>query len=131
MAKRNTNGRPSKADRNDSLSSFLGNVDRFAETVCKQIVGAAGDADEKLVIQSTAESFVAQMRRLTDYIRSAAATTTALQRRELEQFLSVQDGEALIERALRITAQTLSSGGGGAVTQGFLSWLNENLMTIK
>ena len=53
-----------------------------------------------------------------------------MQRRELDQFLRVQDGEALVDRAPRVTAETLKSGGG-AVTMGFLSWINEVMLTLK
>lgn len=127
--KRKTNASPDKGN-GDPLSSFLANVDRFTETISAQAVAAAGEGEERLLIQSAGESFVAQTRRLTDYMREVAPGTAAVQRRELDQFLRVQDGDALVERALRVSAQTLSAGGG-AVTMGFLSWLNEILQTLK
>jgi hypothetical protein len=105
-------------------------MDRFAETISAQALAAAGDGEDRLVIQSTGESFAIQSRKLTDYFREAATRIAPVQRRDLDQFLRVQDGEALVERALRVTEQTLS-GGGGAVTQGFLSWLNEIMHTLK
>jgi hypothetical protein len=129
LAKRKSNARPDK-DNSDPLSSFLASVDRFTETISAQILAAAGEGEERLIIQSTGESFVAQTRRLTEYIREVAPGIGPVQRRELEQFLRVQDGEALVERALRITAQTLSAGSSG-VTPGFLSWLNEIMLTLK
>jgi hypothetical protein len=127
--KRKSNAPPSKGN-GDPLSSFLASVDRFTETINTQAVAAAGKGEEQLVIQSTGESFVAQTRRLTDYIREVAPGIAPVQRRELDQFLRVQDGDALVERSLRVTAQTLSAGGG-AVTMGFLSWLNEIMQTLK
>ena len=129
MTKKKTNARPDK-DNSDPLSSFLASVDRFTETISAQIVAVAGEGEERLIIQSTGESFVAQTRRLTNYIRVVAPGISPIQRRELEQFLRVQDGDALVDRALRISAQKLSAGGG-AVTMGFLSWLNEIMATLK
>lgn len=129
MAKKKSNAHPDKDD-SDPLSSFLASVDRFTETISAQILAAAGEGEDRLVIQSTGESFVAQTRRLTNYIREVAPGIAPIQRRELEQFLRVQDGDALVDRALRISAQTLSAGSG-AVTMGFLSWLNEIMATLK
>jgi hypothetical protein len=123
------NERPGKG-KSDPLAAFLASVDTFTETISVQILAVAGEAEERLVIESTGESFVAQTRRLTNYIREVAPGIAPMQRRELEQFLRVQDGEALVDRALRVTAQKLSAGGG-AVTMGFLSWLNEIVQTLK
>jgi hypothetical protein len=129
LAKRTTNERADKGD-SDPLSSFLASVDTFTETISTQILAVVGKGEDRLVIESTGESFVAQTRKLTNYIREVAPGIAPMQRRELEQFLRVQDGEALVDRALRVTAQTLSAGGG-AVTMGFLSWLNEIMLTLK
>jgi hypothetical protein len=132
MAKRNQRKTtaPHGRGNGDALSSFLASVDRFTETISGQAMAAAGDGEERLLIQSTGESFVAQTRRLTDYIREIAPGSAAVQGRELDQFLRIQDGDALVERALKVSAQTLSAGGGG-VTMGFLSWLNEIMLTLK
>lgn len=129
MAKRKSNARPDKDD-SDPLSCFLASVDQFTETISAQILAVAGQGEERLVIQSTGESFVAQTRRLTNYVREVAPGIGPSQRHELEQFLRVQDGDALVDRALQVSAQTLSAGGG-AVTMGFLSWLNEIMATLK
>jgi hypothetical protein len=114
----------------DLLSSFLASVDRFTETISTQILAAVGQGDDRLIIQSTGESFVAQTRRLTDYAREMASGVPPMQSRELNQFLRIQDGDALVERALRVSAQTLAAGGN-AVSAGFLGWLNEIVLTLK
>lgn len=133
MAKR-TRGRtpppPAPKGNGDALSSFLASVDRFAETVSGQILVAVGEGSDRLVIQSTGESFIAQTRRVTDYLRETTPGMAPAQSRELGQFLRIQDGDALVERALKVTTQTLAAGGN-AVTQGFLSWLNEIMLTLK
>lgn len=129
MAKKTTNERPDKGDR-DLLNSFLASVDTFTETISAQILAVAAKGEDRLVIESAGESFVAQTRKLTNYIREVAPGIAPLQRRELEQFLRVQDGEALVDRTLRVATQALSAGGG-AVTMGFLSWLNEIMQTLK
>src|SRR5262249_10999788 len=89
-----------------------------------------GTGDQQLIIRSTGESLVAQTRRLTDYVREVAAGTSPVQRRELDQFLRVQDGDALVERALAVSEQVLS-GKAGPVTPAFFSWLNEPIHTLK
>jgi hypothetical protein len=132
MAKRNQGKTAAPAGKGggDALSSFLASADRFVEAISAQAVTAAGKGDEQLIIQSTGESVVAQMRKLTDYVREAAAAVGPDRRRELNQFLRVQDGEAIVSRALHVSAQVLS-GRAGNVTRGFFSWLNENIQTIK
>jgi hypothetical protein len=124
-------GKTTATKRNgDLLSSFLASADRFVETISAQAVAVAAEGEQRLVIQSTGESVVAQMRKLTDYVRAAAVGIGPTQRRELDQFLQVQDGDALVERALKVSAQMLS-GTAGPVTMGFFSWLNEHIQTIK
>jgi hypothetical protein len=114
----------------DLLSSFLASVDRFTQGITAQIVAAAGEGEDHLIIQSTGESFVTQTRRLTDYIREAAPAIAPGQRHELNMFLRVQDGEALVERTLNVSAQVLSPGGG-PVTLGFFDWIDEVMLTLK
>src|SRR5262249_22049208 len=126
---RRTQGPAGRGD-GDALSSFLASVDRFVETVSAQALAAAGTGDQQLIIRSTGESLVAQTRRLTDYVREVAAGTSPVQRRELDQFLRVQDGDALVERALAVSEQVLS-GKAGPVTPGFFSWLDEHIHTLK
>lgn len=126
---RRTQG-PAGRGNGDALSSFLASVDRFVETVSAQALAAAGTGDQQLIIRSTGESLVAQTRRLTDYVREVAAGTSPVQRRELDQFLRVQDGDALVERALAVSEQVLS-GKAGPVTPGFFSWLDEHIHTLK
>jgi hypothetical protein len=123
------NARPDKSN-GDPLSSFLASVDRFTETISAQILAVVGEGEDRLVIESTGESMVAQTRKLTNHIREVAPGITPIQRRDLDQFLRIQDGEALVDRALRVSEQTLS-GGGGAVTMGFLSWIDEIMFTLK
>jgi hypothetical protein len=112
------------------LASFLASVDRFVETVNSQALAAAAAGEQQLIIGSMGESLVAQTRRLTGYVREVAAGISAVQRRELDQFLRVQDGDALVERALAVTEQVLA-GKAGPVTTGFFSWLDEVLFTLK
>jgi hypothetical protein len=121
---------PSKNGGSDGLTAFLASADRFVETISSQAFAAAGAGEERLLIQSTGESVVAQMRKLTDYVREAAVGIGPAQRRELAQFLRVQDGNAIVSRALQVSALTLS-GNSGPVTKSFFSWLNEHIQTIK
>jgi hypothetical protein len=120
---------PHNKGEGDALNLFLASADRFVETISAQAVAVAAEGEQRLLIQSTGESVVAQMRKLTDYVREAAATVAPAPRRQLEQFLRVQDGDALVERSLQVSAQMLS--GGAPVTMGFFSWLDEHLWTIK
>ncbi|MEY2502286.1 MAG: hypothetical protein QOI07_2620 [Verrucomicrobiota bacterium] len=129
MAKRTTPDRNEKGS-NDALTCFLASVDRFTETITEQIFAVVGDADDRLVIESTGQSFVAQTRKLTNHMREVAPAITPMQRRELDQFLRIQDGDALVERALLVSEQTLAKGPA-AVTTGFLSWINEVMHTLK
>jgi len=130
MAKSNKSKAGATADRGDPLSSFLASADRFVETINAQAVAACGKGEDLLLIQSTGESVVAQMRKLTDFVREAAAGIAPDRRRELHQFLRVQDGEAMVSRALHVSGQVLS-GRAGNVTRGFFSWLNEHIQMIK
>jgi hypothetical protein len=129
MAKQNRNPRSEQSER-DGLSCFLDSVDRFVQTISGQILEAVGPGEDRLVIESTGESFVAQTKKLTTYVRETAPGISPMQRRDLDQFLRVQDGEALVDRALKISEQTLS-GGGSAVSKGFLSWINEIMHALK
>jgi len=129
MAKRTTRRGTTQGNGN-ALDSFLASVDRFTSTIAAQALAAVGESEDRLLIQSTGESFVAQTRKLTDFLREAAPTAGPAQRQELDQFLKVQDGEALVARALQVNAQTLSAGGS-AVSMGYLSWLNEIMLTLK
>jgi len=121
---------PADRGNGDALSSFLASVDKFVETISAQALAAAGAGEQGLTIRSTGESLVAQTRKLTDYVREAATAISPAQRRELDQFLRVQDGDALVERALTASAQVLS-GDAGPVTFGFFSWLDEIIFTLK
>jgi len=130
MARRTKQKADRPADKDDALSSFLASADKFVETFNAQAVAAAGEGEERLLIQATGDSVVAQMRHLTDFVREAAAGIAPDRRRELQQFLRVQDGQAMVDRALHVSSQVLS-GRAGNVTRGFFSWLNENIQTIK
>jgi len=132
MAKRITRKTTAPSDRGgtDALTSFLASADKFVETISAQAVAATGEGEERLIIQSTGESVVAQMRKLTDYVRESAMGIGPAQRRELDQFLRVQDGDTIVSRALQVSKQVLS-GSAGPVKMSFFSWLNENIQTIK
>src|SRR5664279_2717765 len=101
----------------DSLSSFLASVDRFTQVFASQALAVAGEGEERLIIESTGVSFVAQTKRLTDYIREAAVGIAPGQRHELDMFLRVQDGDALVNRSLEVSAKVLAPGGA-PVTMG-------------
>jgi hypothetical protein len=112
------------------LSSFLASVDKFTQGIAAQVMAVAGEGEDHLIIQSTGESFVVQTKRLTDYIREAAPVIAPGQRQELNMFLRVQDGDALVNRALDVSKRVLSQDGG-PVTTGFLSWIDEVMFTLK
>jgi hypothetical protein len=113
-----------------SLLSFLAAVDKFAQGFAAHVTTASGEGEDHLTIQATGQSFVAQTRRLTDYVREAAAAIGPAQRQELGVFLRVQDGEAIVNRALDVSAKVLTPGGA-PVTMGFLSWIDEVMHTLK
>lgn len=132
MAKRTqrrTQG-PAGKGNGDALNSFLASVDRFVESANRHAQAAAGTGEQQLIIRSTGESLVGQTRKLTEYIREAATGISAAQRRELDQFLRVQDGDALVERAVAVMEEVLS-GDTGTITLGYLRWLDEVLFTLK
>jgi hypothetical protein len=129
MAKESKNPPPDRVSI-DPLSAFLACVDRFTEGIATQVIAVAGKGEDHLVIQSTGESFVLQTRRLTDYIRESAPGISAGQRHELNMFLRVQDGEALVNRALNVSSKMLAPGGP-PVTMGFLDWIDEVMHTLK
>jgi hypothetical protein len=130
MSAKERKSTPPNNGSTEPLTSLLASVDRFTEGITAQIVAAAGEGEDHLIIQSTGESFVAQTRRLTDFIREAALGIAPAQRQDLNVFLRVQDGEALVERALNVSAQVLSPGGG-PVTLGFLDWIDEVMHALK
>lgn len=127
-AKESKNPPPDKGSA-DPLNSFLASVDKFTQGIVAQVTAAAGEGEDHLIIQSTGESFVVQTRRLTDYIREAGRVIAPGQRQELNAFLRVQDGDALVNRALDVSKNVLSQDG--AVTTGFLSWIDEVMHTLK
>ena len=127
--RRNATAPPTRS-RADPLTSFLASVDRFTETIGAQAVAVTNDEEQRLLIQSTAESFVAQTRKLTDFVREAAVGIGPGQRRELDQFLRVQDGDAFVARTLQVTTRVLSPGRT-SLRMSFLSWLDEVIYTIK
>ena len=106
-------------------------MDSFAEGISALSVTAAPLGNQRLVVESTGQSFVSQTRKLTDYVRRIAAPLTPAQRRVLDEFLRVQDGDAIANRAVEVSTKVLANPGGGAVTLGFFSWLQENLQTLK
>jgi len=120
---------PEKGD-SDLLRSFLASVDRFAEEFVAQVLGAVGNAEDRLVIESTGTSFIAQTRRLTDCMREVAGDIVPSRRRDLDMFLRVQDGPALVRRSLETSAKMLAPGGP-KVTRGFLSWIDEIMHALK
>jgi hypothetical protein len=132
MAKRtkSTAAAPPVRGRTRPLTSFLASVDRFTETISAQVVAVTPDEEQRLVIASTAQSFVAQTRKLTDFLRKATAGIGPGQLRDLDDFLSVQDGDAIVTRALRVTTQMLTPGRASLRTS-FLGWLDEVIYTIK
>ncbi len=123
-------GAPPDRPGTGSLSSFLASVDKFTQGFAAHAVAVAGEGEERLIIQAAGQSFVAQTRRLTDYIREAAAQAAPRQLHELNMFLRVQDGEALVNRALEVSGKVLTPGGA-PVTMGFLSWIDEVMQTLK
>jgi hypothetical protein len=128
MPKRKSGPVPNSGDR-DPLDSFLACVDRYAQTISAQIVATAPEGEQRLIMEATAVSYVAQTRKLTDFVREASVGITQGTRRELEQFLRVQDSEAMVDRAVEVSATVVASGG--VAKMGFLSWLDENLKTLK
>src|SRR4051812_23146106 len=129
MATKENKNAPEKTG--DLLSSFLATADRFTSEFAAQAIAAAGEGEDFLVIQSTAEAFAGQTRRLTDYIREAATGISVGQRHELHAFLRVQDSEAIVNRALDVSKSVLSPASSGAVSKGFLFWIDEIMHFIK
>ena len=127
--KRRARASPERGDA-DALSSFLASVDRFTESISAQSAGAAAEGEQKLVVQTTGDLLAAQTRKLTDYVRQTAVRIAPAQRGELEQFLRVQDGDAIASRAIEVSAKVLSPGGG-PVTMGFFSFLTEHMHALK
>ena len=132
MATKENKNAPEK--NGDPLSSFLATADRFTSEFAAQAVAAAGNGEDFLVIESTAEAFTGQTKRLTDYMREVATGIGAGQRQELNAFLRVQDAETIVNRALDVSKRILSPAGGpaaGTVSKGFLFWIDEIMNFIK
>src|SRR5437762_14363196 len=119
-----------KSKQGDLLSSFLGSVDGFMEKLSAQAAAAAPEGNERIIIQSTGDAIISQTKKLTNYIRQIVAPLTPVQRRELDAFMRIQDGDAMANRAIEISAKVLASPGNG-LTMNFLSWLQENVHTLK
>ena len=134
MAKRTTKASPPKDD-SGALSSFLASVDRFTETISAQVAAVAPEGAKRLTIQATGESLVAQTRKLTDFVRESAARITPGQRRELDQGLRVQDAVAIVNRALILSEQVISTGSDAEPSApgepGFLGFLQEIFHLLK
>ena len=132
MATKENKNAPEK--NGDPLSSFLATADRFTSEFAAQAIAAAGQGEDFLVIQSTAEAFTGQTKRLTDYIRDVAGGIGAGPRQELNAFLRVQDAETIVNRALDVSKRILSPAGGaaaGTVSKGFLFWIDEIMNFLK
>jgi len=130
MSTKETKSPSHEKGNGDPLSAFLASVDRFTQGIVSQMVAVVGEGEEHLVIQATGESFVVQTKRLTDYIREVAPVIAPGQRHELNMFLRVQDGDALVNRALDVSRRVLAPGGG-PVTLGFFDWIDEVMATLK
>lgn len=114
----------------DRLSSFLACVDKYVATISAQATAVAPEGEQRLVIQATGESAVAQTKKLTDYFRTSAAGLAPAQRHDLDEFLQVQDGEAAVDRALQVSAKILAPGAAPA-SMSFLDFLDEILHFLK
>jgi hypothetical protein len=114
----------------DPLHSFLACVDKYVATISAQATAVAPEGEQRLVMQATGESIVAQTQKLTNYFRVSAAALAPAQRHELDQFLQVQDGEAAVDRALQVSAKILAPGAAPA-SMSFLNFLDEILHFLK
>jgi len=126
----NTQERKGPPNRHgSSVSSFLASADHFVEKISAQAAAAAPEGNQRLVLQATGETLAAQTKKLTDYVRKVSTNLTPVQQRELDQFMAIQDGEAMVTRAVETFGKVLASTEGP--TMGIFSWLQENIMTIK
>jgi hypothetical protein len=129
MAKRRKGAAPANGST-DPLSSFLACMDKYVATISAQAAAVAPEGEQRLIIQATGESIVAQTLKLTNFCRTSAAGLAPAQRHELDQFLRVQDGEAAVERALQVSAKILAPGAPPA-SMGFLNFIDEILRFLK
>jgi len=117
----------SRPGESGSLESFLASIDGFVTEVTALAAETSPDNEHRLLIRSSGDSLVGQTTKLTAYIRESATRLSAPQRNELDQFLRVQDGEALANRTVEVAKQVLKGGTLGKL----LHWLAQHFKELK
>lgn len=124
MTKKNpTDRKPTE----DLLQAFLGSFENFVTEISAESVKAAPQGEAQILIQSTGESLVGQINKITAYVRETAERLSAPQRMELDRFLQVQDGVAYANRGVAVTRQVMKGGIIGKL----LHWLAQHLKELK
>jgi hypothetical protein len=111
----------------DLLQSLLQSVENFVGQISAESMEAAAKGEQQVLIQATGESLLGQTSKLTAFIRETAGRLSIPQRRELDSFLQVQDGEAFANRGVTVFKQALAKGALGKLLQ----WIAQHLTEIK
>lgn len=113
--------------RVDRLEAFLGAVDRFIPEITTLAVRAAPRGEYPILMQASGDTSARQMRKLTGLARKLAAGLSPSQRIELDEYLDLQDGEALVQSGIDVFGNILGNGMFGKVVQ----WIMQHLFLIK
>jgi hypothetical protein len=119
---------PKPSSKSDGpLESFLAAAESFVSKGFTAVAAAAGESEDRALLDTTAATLIQQFRALTGRTRSAYARLAAAGRGPVDEFLQLQQGTLLAVSAEKTALATLASAVGG----GFFSWMFGHLKEIK
>ena len=122
---RQSDEQPPQGD--DPLEGFLNSIDGFVDELSSLSADAAGDGELRTLIEATGASVLSQTRSVTAFAKDAASRMSPAEKRELDEFLLVQDGEAFATNALETARQVI----GGGLVKRLIRFLKKFLDLLK
>lgn len=122
---RRSDEQPPQGD--DLLEGFLNSIDNYVQEVSSLAVDAAGDGELRSLIEATGASVLSQTRNVTTFARGAARGMSTAERREMDEFLSVQDGEAIARNGVETAKRVMARG----FVKNLLKYLKKILELLK
>ena len=125
MATNGVDTSPNGGSDVDLLAGFITNLDDYAHVLTSTALEASADEETRALIGATAESWSSQLVRVTGFAREHYERLNVAQRSEVDEFLRIQDGVAMVQRGAETTRSAAKSGWFKKFLKWMLKWFRE------
>jgi hypothetical protein len=110
------------------LEAFLTSIEAFVSQVGHIATEAApAQGEHRILLRATKESMDGQAAKLSAFVRASAQRLSEPQMAQLNEFLGVQEGDAIAKRGVEAMQRSVK----GKLTGTLLHWISKHLKELK